>query len=165
MHGDCSRGLDIRFPDFAPLAELAQRSACADIHVVSLRPKWSGTVVPSKFFGALAAGRPVLFYGSEDSSVAEWIRQFQVGWVLHEGNIAPIAAQILDYANSSSAQRRMQARCFGVYRSKFSRATQLAKWRDCMLAQEITQGEQECENSKQFQVEKQETTSSGYTRN
>ena len=160
-----ARGLDIRFPDFAPLTELAQRSASADIHVVSLRPEWSGTVVPSKFFGALAAGRPVLFYGSEDSSIAEWIRQFQVGWVLHEDNISSIAGQILDYANSSSAQRSMQARCFDVYRSRFSRATQLAKWRDCMLAQEITHGEQGCVDSKQFQVEKQETISSGYTRN
>jgi len=137
------RHLDIRFPEFAQFAQLAQRSACADIHVVSLRREWSGTVVPSKFFGALAAGRPVLFYGSEDSSVAEWIRQFQIGWVLHEGNIRSVADQLLHYANSSSAQQCMEAHCFGVYRYIFSRAAQLAKWRDCLFRQENTPETQE----------------------
>jgi len=129
-----ARNLDIRFPEFTSSAELARRSACADIHVVSLRPEWSGTVVPSKFFGALAVARPVLFFGSEDSSVAEWIRKYQVGWVLHEDNIALIADQLLEYANSTTAQQQMQARCFDVYRSKFSRAAQLAKWHDCLGA-------------------------------
>lgn len=126
------RGLDIRFPEFALPADLAERSACADIHVVSLRPEWSGTVVPCKFFGALAAGRPVLFYGSEASSVAEWIRSFGVGWVLHDGNVKAIASQLMEYAKSGSAQRRMRERCFDVYRSTFSRAAQLTKWRECL---------------------------------
>ena len=30
-------------------------------------------MVPSKFFGALSMGRPVLFCGSPDSDIAYWI--------------------------------------------------------------------------------------------
>src|SRR5262249_5460105 len=49
---------NISLAGFAPEAELEERLTAADIHLVSLRPDWSGLVVPSKFFGALAAGRP-----------------------------------------------------------------------------------------------------------
>jgi colanic acid biosynthesis glycosyl transferase WcaI len=45
---------NIRFAGFASEAELEKRLAACDLHLVSLRHEWTGTVVPSKFFGALA---------------------------------------------------------------------------------------------------------------
>jgi hypothetical protein len=47
-----------------------------------LRKEWTGTVVPSKFFGALAIGQPVLFVGSRESSVARIIEEHGVGWLI-----------------------------------------------------------------------------------
>ncbi len=73
---------NVRFVDFAPPDRLAARLASPDIHVVSLSPSYTGAVVPSKFFGALAAGRPVLFEGSVDCSIARWIKEHKVGWIL-----------------------------------------------------------------------------------
>jgi len=55
--------VNISFVDFAPCAAWNPIGS-GDIHVVTLREEWTGTVVPSKFFGALAAGRPVLFAGA-----------------------------------------------------------------------------------------------------
>src|SRR5439155_12521003 len=52
---------NVRFVPFAEEEQLESRLSTADIHIVSLREEWTGCVVPSKFFGALAAGRPVLF--------------------------------------------------------------------------------------------------------
>src|SRR5262249_36777308 len=63
---------NVGFAGFAPEAALGKRLAAADIHLVSLRPEWTGLVVPSKFFGSLAAGRPVLFAGSRDAAIARW---------------------------------------------------------------------------------------------
>jgi hypothetical protein len=76
---------NVRLAGFAPEDALDARLASADVHVVTLRPEWTGIVVPSKFFGALAAGRPVLFAGSRESSVARWIDELGVGWVLDRG--------------------------------------------------------------------------------
>src|SRR5690606_25618685 len=67
---------NIRFAGFADERRLSARLTAADIHLVALRENWTGTVVPSKFFGALAAGRPVLFAGSADSAIARWIEDF-----------------------------------------------------------------------------------------
>ncbi len=70
---------NITFAPFAAQEKLESRLSAADIHIVSLREEWTGTVVPSKFFGALAAGRPVLFEGSPESAIAHWIREYNVG--------------------------------------------------------------------------------------
>src|SRR5215813_435804 len=81
---------NVSFCDFAPAHRLGRRLSAADIHVVSLRAEWTGMVVPSKFFGAIAAGRPVLFAGSPESAVARWIVQYGLGWILTSDNVTEI---------------------------------------------------------------------------
>ena len=122
------RNAGIGFVPFASSDKLQERLACADIHVVTLRSDWTGMVVPSKFFGALAAGRPVLFVGSPDSSLARWIREFQVGWVLTRENLQQVSEQLLSYMESTEKIAGMQERCFTVYQQCFSRATQIQKF-------------------------------------
>jgi glycosyltransferase involved in cell wall biosynthesis len=124
------RSLVIPFVPFAKASELPSRLACADVHVVALRPEWTGTVVPSKFFGALSAGRPVLFSGSSDSSIAQWIRDYKVGWVLNSSNIAAVATELLQYADSPQEQKAMREHCFAVYRQCFSRDVQIERWNE-----------------------------------
>jgi glycosyltransferase involved in cell wall biosynthesis len=106
---------------FAPADELQARLSCADIHVVSLRPEWSGTVVPSKFFGALATGRPVLFIGSEECSIAQIIKRYGLGWVCSEGEEGQMAQHLRVLANDMSSLGALQERCHRVYRTCFSR--------------------------------------------
>jgi colanic acid biosynthesis glycosyl transferase WcaI len=113
--------LHVTFCGFAAPDKLEARLSAADIHIVSLRPEWTGLVVPSKFFGAIAAGRPVLFSGSPDSTLAKWIESYQLGWVLTELNISQIADQLISYASSPAQQSKMQKNCYDVYQKYFSR--------------------------------------------
>jgi len=122
------RSSRVDFVNFAPQSKLRARLACADVHIVSLRPEWTGTVVPSKFFGALAVGRPVLFCGSHESSLAEWIRTFNIGWTLTADNLADVAAALRSYAHSIDEQREMKRRCWTAYRDHFSKSVQLDLW-------------------------------------
>ncbi len=62
--------------------ELVAHLLLADIHLISQQPEWGGVVVPSKYQAACALERPVLFSGSPESSVGQWIRESKVGWVL-----------------------------------------------------------------------------------
>lgn len=81
---------NIRLAGFATEAELERRLAAADIHLISLRRGWEGIVVPSKFFGALAIGRPVLFSGPEESCIARWIADEKLGCVLDDASVAAL---------------------------------------------------------------------------
>ncbi|MDX2150878.1 MAG: glycosyltransferase family 4 protein [Bryobacteraceae bacterium] len=121
-------GAPVRFAGFASPEALEQRLAATDIHIVTLKPEWTGTVVPSKFFGALAIGRPVLFVGSGESAVAKWIRRFDVGWVLEPGREQALADELVRWSASDEARRQMFERCHEVYRREFSLASALDRW-------------------------------------
>jgi colanic acid biosynthesis glycosyl transferase WcaI len=119
---------NVTFAGFAPEAELEKRLTACDLHLVSLRPEWTGTVVPSKFFGALAAGRGVLYAGSPDSAIARWVREFRVGWVLDPANLQQVAAELRELAANPAALAALRERCFAAYRTHFSKEHQLGLW-------------------------------------
>ena len=118
----------VRFAGFASSERLAYRLSAADIHIVSLREHWTGTVVPSKFFGALAMGRPVLFVGSRDSAVARWIQEFGVGWVLDPLRIEQLAAELARWSASPEEKYNLFRHCHRVYETEFSRTRAVERW-------------------------------------
>jgi len=118
------------FAGFASEEELGKRLGAADVHMVSLAPNWTGAVVPSKFFGALAVGRPVLFAGSRKSAIARWIEEFDVGWVLDDdASVERVAMQLREFAADPSRMKAMREHCFEVYHREFSKAVQMEKWK------------------------------------
>ena len=125
---------NVSFAGFAPEAELEKRLTACDLHLVSLRPEWTGTVVPSKFFGALAAGRGVLYAGSPGSAIARWVREFNVGWVLTAENLPQVAADLRAMSSDPSALAALRQRCFMAYRTHFSKDHQLGLWNEELRA-------------------------------
>ena len=125
---------NVRFAGFAPEAELERRLGAADVHIASLRQDWTGIVVPSKFFGSLSMGRPVVFAGSRRSSIARWIEEHRVGWVLDEGSLPEVAADLRRTAKERRALEGMQQRCHRVYREHFSRDAVIARWDEALRA-------------------------------
>jgi putative colanic acid biosynthesis glycosyltransferase WcaI len=121
-------GPNVSIVSFEPQERLLEHLGSADVHLASLRPEWAGAVVPSKFFGSLAIGRPVLFAGPEESSVAAWIREHRVGWILDERTIDDVVADLCALARDPGRLSELQRRCFDVYRQRFSREIALDGW-------------------------------------
>ena len=98
------RGLqNMMFLPSQPADRLSQGLSAADAHIVTMRPNLCGLVVPSKFYGVLASGRPCLFVGPPDCEVARVIHENDVGLVFEPGESAKLAGAILDWANDPSA--------------------------------------------------------------
>ena len=112
---------NISFVPFAAQDRLNARLSAPDIHIVSLRSEWTGTVVPSKFFGALAAGRPVLFIGDEKSYLARLIRKHAIGWVCSPGTEREVALELRRLAEDPSSLETLRTHCHRVYQENFSR--------------------------------------------
>ena len=89
------RGLaNVRFLPFQPMERLAESLSAADLHVVTMRPGTEGLVVPSKLYGVLAAGRPVLFVGAATSEAARVLRTHDCGTVLSAPSGTDVARAI-----------------------------------------------------------------------
>jgi colanic acid biosynthesis glycosyl transferase WcaI len=84
----CQRnGIDnTSFAPYCRRDEMSGNLASGNIGLVTQREACLGTVVPSKVYGLLAAGRPLLYIGPRESTPAEIIRRFGCGWQVDCGN-------------------------------------------------------------------------------
>jgi colanic acid biosynthesis glycosyl transferase WcaI len=127
-----SADTNISFAGFAAEEELAKRLAAADIHLASLRPNWTGVVVPSKFFGSLAAGRPVLFSGDANSGLAHWIREYHLGWELRSEQLDATAQALQELARQPHTLRALQSHCHATYQKHFARKAIMQRWDEAL---------------------------------
>jgi glycosyltransferase involved in cell wall biosynthesis len=72
----------LRFFEYQPREVLSESLSAAHVHYVGLARGLSGYVVPSRLYGILAAGRPVLVAADEDSETARLVREVGCGIVL-----------------------------------------------------------------------------------
>jgi glycosyltransferase involved in cell wall biosynthesis len=119
---------NIRLAPFAEESELEKRLNAADIHLLSLRPEWAGIVVPSKFFGSLAVGKPVIYAGPENSSISYWIREFNVGLVLTQNNIEQIGEKLVEISRNPNVMKTWQKNAIDLYDAYFSKKRVMDKW-------------------------------------
>ena len=66
--------------------------AAGDIGLVTQMDACTGSVVPSKVYGILAAGRPVLFVGPADATPALTIDRHSCGWHVRCGDVDGLTA-------------------------------------------------------------------------
>lgn len=112
--------------------ELEQRFSSADIMLISLKDKWTGISVPSKYFGALAAGKAILFSGSEDSALCKWTNKYNLGFHLSKNNIEEIANILCKIADTPSQIYLIQKNAFNIYQEKFSKKAICNGWSDLL---------------------------------
>jgi len=70
------------------------RAVSADVHVVGLVRGLAGYVVPSRVYGILAAGRPVIAATDVESETAQLVTEVGCGVVVPPGNPFALAAAI-----------------------------------------------------------------------
>jgi glycosyltransferase involved in cell wall biosynthesis len=130
------RGLDnIRFLPYQPRESLADSLAAADVHLVSLLPKLEGLIVPSKFYGILAAGRPVIFIGDPDGELAREIRDSQCGISIPAASAADLVAAIRDLRANVEQRTAMGERARALFRERFDVDLGLARWAELVATQ------------------------------
>jgi glycosyltransferase involved in cell wall biosynthesis len=107
--------------DSQPRSELAEVLSAADLHFISLRPGCEGLMVPSKFYGALAAARPVLYEGEGSGEVARLITEINCGTVVAPGDSAALTGAVSRYLQYPEERARAGSAAAAAYRTRFSR--------------------------------------------
>ncbi|MCS7007863.1 MAG: glycosyltransferase family 4 protein [Thermoleophilia bacterium] len=98
---------------FLPYQERARLSlslASADVHVVGLAKGLAGYVVPSRLYGILAAGRPVIAAAEDESETARLVREVGCGVVVEPGRPELLARTIRAAADGTLDLAAMGAR-------------------------------------------------------
>jgi hypothetical protein len=92
-------GAAVEVTGYASEEETPGLLASARVHLITMSPGWEGIVVPSKLYGCVRTGRPVLFIGPENADTAREILGNDWGAVLPPGSSGEkVAAAILELA-------------------------------------------------------------------
>ena len=127
------RGLiSVRFKPYQPSELLAQSLSAADVHLVSLRPELEGLIVPSKFYGIAAAGRPAIFIGDTDGEIARLIRRHECGRTVALGDGAGLAQTIIDLAADPAACQRMGVRARQAFEVELDKPIAIGRWEEAL---------------------------------
>ncbi len=117
---------------YQPQDRLAETLSLADIHLVSLNPALEGLVVPSKFYGIAAAGRPALFVGAPDGEIARLIDRTGIGFTLPPGDAQGLAMRILQLAGDRELCADMGARSRTAFERHWDKDRAVAQWIDLL---------------------------------
>ena len=91
---------NVSFTGYRPRHDLARALAACHIGLVTQKPATLGSVVPSKTYGLMAAGRPILYIGPRDATPATIIARYHCGWQIDPGDTATLIA-LLDHLAAS----------------------------------------------------------------
>ncbi len=119
---------NIHFKPYQPLKRLGESLSVSDVHVVSLLPTVEGLIVPSKFYGILAVGRPVIYIGSERGDLARIITEEAIGRVVSIGDGDGLAHAIRLMAKDGEHTKEIGIRAKQVLDRRYSREWALSQW-------------------------------------
>jgi len=106
---------------YQPVEALQFSLSAADIHVVTMVDEVVGINHPCKVYGAMAAGRPVLFLGPERSHVGDLLAESELGWSAPLQDVEAIASTIRDArATAPMELKDMGARGLDLTRERLS---------------------------------------------
>jgi glycosyltransferase involved in cell wall biosynthesis len=112
---------NVRLLPYQPRETLLYSLAAGDAHLVTLAQGLAGLSVPSKTYGILAAGRPVLFVGDPRSDIARLVAEHRCGEVVATGDAARLAEVIATWADDPALTMRMGQEARELFLRRFDR--------------------------------------------
>ena len=124
---------NLRSLPFQPLSVIGTSLSAADVHVVSLANEAVGVIHPCKIYGAMAIGRPVLFFGPVESHVGDIFRAGDIGRVVAHGDAQAAVAAILELQSLGDVGRgTMGQRATEIVSASFSSDGLLGRFCDIL---------------------------------
>lgn len=114
--------VNVRLLPYQPREQLRYSLAAGHVHLVTLVEGLAGLSVPSKTYGILAAGRPVLFVGDTQSDIARLVSEHHCGEVVATGEGKRLAEIIAACAEDGEHVKRMGRKARALFEQRFERA-------------------------------------------
>jgi glycosyltransferase involved in cell wall biosynthesis len=124
---------NFRIRPYQPKERLSETLGVGDVHLVSLDPRLEGLIVPSKFYGIAAAGRPTIFIGSLIGEIARILAHYRCGYAVSPGDGEALVDRILELARDRELCSAMGARAREAFEAHWDKKRALAKWEEVLL--------------------------------
>jgi glycosyltransferase involved in cell wall biosynthesis len=118
---------NVRFLPFFPASKIASVLASADAHVVTIKRGLEGVIVPSKMYGILTAGKPILAVTPRETDVASIGERRGFAICADPDDASEVAAAVREISRSAEKLRAMGAAARAAA-SDYDRVNELRKF-------------------------------------
>jgi glycosyltransferase involved in cell wall biosynthesis len=122
----------VLFKPYQDRKTLPESLGVADVHLISLRPELERFILPSKFYGVAAAGRPVIFVGDPDGEIGEIVRSGHCGAVVRPQESVELAMLLRKLRDDNDLRGEWGRNARGLIEGKFSRKQAMALWQEVL---------------------------------
>lgn len=131
------RGLtNVVYRDYFPREALDRSLSVGDVHLVTLRREMSGLAAPGKIYGIMAAGRPTLMVGPEDSDPGAVVTEHAVGAVVDPRREAEPVGRVVEkvraFRDAPERRREIGERARRVFLEYYERDVCCREWDRCL---------------------------------
>jgi glycosyltransferase involved in cell wall biosynthesis len=119
----------VRFLPYQKRARLPLSLSSADVHVVGLAKGLAGYVVPSRLYGILSAGRPVIVAAEDRSETARLVREIGCGVVIPPERPELLARTIREASAGAFDLEEMGRRGRGYVEEEADRLVAMERYR------------------------------------
>lgn len=123
---------NVAFEPYCPREQLGAHLSEGHIGLVTQLPESLGTVVPSKVYGIMAAGRPVLYIGPAEATPARIVQEHRCGWHIDTNNVDAVIALLEHLAAHRDQVEAAGARSRQAFEQHYEREIAIARILDVL---------------------------------
>ncbi len=123
---------NVRIYPFQPESNLNNILNIPDIHVITLKKGVSPFAYPSKIYGAMAAGKPILFIGEKDSEIYKFVEENNIGFSIPNKDLDGLIRVILKIYEDENLRSIMSKNAKDIFLKNYSLSIASGKWSDIL---------------------------------
>jgi glycosyltransferase involved in cell wall biosynthesis len=121
---------NVRFISYQAKASLSESLGAADVHIVGLKRGLAGFIVPSKVYGIMAAGRPMVAAVEADSEPGRIVEEHKCGLRVEPDDPRAMAGGIVALKEGSGIEMGKRARA--AFEQAYDRPIATAAYREVL---------------------------------
>jgi colanic acid biosynthesis glycosyl transferase WcaI len=123
---------NVKFLGYVAREDLAYSISAANVSVVTEHPSVTGLLLPSKTYGILASGRPIIFVGAPESDVARIVQDAHCGVMIRHDDPDSLEATIQQFIRDPFLIDRMGSASRRASETTYSRKSATTRWSNAL---------------------------------
>lgn len=123
---------NVMFIPFQPLDRLAESLSMADVGLIGIYPWNEGVIMPSKLYGLLAVGKPIICVSDPESEVIKILEKARAGFHSSIHDSKELAQKITDLLDNSEKARQLGESGRRYFLAHFERKQITKQWKDIL---------------------------------
>ncbi|RCW86918.1 glycosyltransferase involved in cell wall biosynthesis [Halanaerobium sp. DL-01] len=117
------------FKPYQDKEDLVYSLNSADLALATLDSGFEGLVVPSKVYGIMASGKPILFISKNDNEIKELINKNEIGYNIEIGNSDKLVSLIKNYKKNKYLLEKHSRNIRKLFEKNFDKDKSIKKYR------------------------------------